>query len=118
MRYGKKRVKEGPIHYVMNPRSNPEGEALAQRDCSVPKGHSWLATKADFGPEPVLGWAGQVSDVPLSEARDRTLILMDTSQVPLPLSHDGNSRIFVFLTKANFYKSEPQKQNNFCIYFS
>ena len=29
---------------------------------------------------------------PLSKARDETCILMDISQVPNPLSHDGNSK--------------------------
>ena len=34
---------------------------------------------------------------PLSEARDGTCILMDTSQVLNPLSHNGNSLIPQFL---------------------
>ena len=34
---------------------------------------------------------------PLSEARDRTLILMDTSQILNPLSHNRNSQIGLFL---------------------
>ena len=32
---------------------------------------------------------------PLSKARDRTLILMDTSWVFIPLSHDRNSLILL-----------------------
>ena len=34
---------------------------------------------------------------PLSKVRDRTRILMDTSQVSKPLSHDGNSCLVIFI---------------------
>ena len=36
---------------------------------------------------------------PLSEARDQTFILMDTSQVLNPLSHNRNSRSLLFNSK-------------------
>ena len=33
---------------------------------------------------------------PLSEARDRTCVLMDSSQIPTPLSHNRNSLLIFF----------------------
>ena len=35
---------------------------------------------------------------PLSKARDRTRVLMDTSWVCYPLSHDGNSSVSILLS--------------------
>ena len=43
-------------------------------------------------------WQHQILN-PLSEAKDRTHILMDMSQVLNPLSHNRNSKIFKLLTK-------------------
>ena len=40
---------------------------------------------------------------PLSEARDRTRVLMDTSQVYYPLSHNKNSQSCIFLIEL-FYE--------------
>ena len=40
-------------------------------------------------------WQHQILN-PLSEASDQTPILMDTSQVPNPLSHNGNTSVQIF----------------------
>ena len=48
--------------------------------------------------------------IPLSKARDETCILMDTSQVLNPLSHNGNSKEqFLFDTVEN---QGPERESN------
>ena len=42
---------------------------------------------------------------PLSEASNQTLVLMDASQILLPLSHDGNSFSISFFFLQFFYYS-------------
>ena len=42
-------------------------------------------------------WQRQILN-PLSEARDRTHILMDASRVLRPLNHSGNSSVNIFLS--------------------
>ena len=49
---------------------------------------------------------------PLSEARDPTQILMDTSQVLNPLSHNGNSLPFPFNRKSGLCYFTDQDSNN------
>ena len=55
-------------------------------------------------------WQRWVID-PLSEARDRARILMDTSRVLNPLSHNGNSVYFIA-----FYVENKSVENEFGIY--
>ena len=52
---------------------------------------------------------------PLSEARDRTCILMDTSQIgySLPLSHEGNSKKNFFLRQKRHSQRGGRKMGVF-----
>ena len=43
---------------------------------------------------------------PLSEAKDQNIILMDTSQVLNPLSHNGNSKILYSKFISSLYEEE------------
>ena len=51
------------------------------------------AAAGSLRPQPWQSWIHN----PPTEVRDPTCILMDTSQVLNPLSHNGNSKIFFFL---------------------
>ena len=55
---------------------------------------------------------------PLSEARDQTLVLMDPSQVCLPLSREGNSRKFFFLFLHFPSGSNPRDWMQFSVLYS
>ena len=48
-------------------------------------------------------WRCQILN-PLSEARDQTCILMDTSWILNPLSHNGNSEISSLLSETKLIK--------------
>ena len=51
---------------------------------------------------------------PLSEARDRTHILMDTSWVPYPLHHNGNSQLSIMLNQPDLscFSGRPENSKN------
>ena len=53
-----------------------------------------LGSELHLQPTPQL--MGTLDAQPTSEARDRTCVLMDTSQVCSPLSHKGNSQVKIF----------------------